>query len=225
MNELEIEEVRRCLDARWDHESALKTRELLEKSINKELNFSEYLEYDDGTDYFYELWSGELVRLPPDSGTGCRIALWLMMELSKFTNKRLVFPSRSCEIQVPGNPQNRYPKLIVLKPEHLELVKERLTITIDMPPPQLVVEVVTPYNDQDNEKPKCNYIDKRQQYQERNIPEYWIIDIQSQIVSVLLLVNGSYQATDFTGNQPIISQVFSDLELTAVQILEARNRF
>ena len=34
MNELEIEEVRRCLDARWDLASALKTRELLEKSIN-----------------------------------------------------------------------------------------------------------------------------------------------------------------------------------------------
>ena len=54
----------------------------------------------------------------------------------------------TCELQVPvlqsGDPANRYPDLLVLRPEHLELTRKRLTLTFDMLPPHLVVEVVSP---------------------------------------------------------------------------------
>ena len=39
--------------------------------------FAEYLEYDDGTDNFYELFDGELVKLPPESELNSWIATWL----------------------------------------------------------------------------------------------------------------------------------------------------
>ncbi|NET61226.1 MAG: hypothetical protein F6K47_35395 [Symploca sp. SIO2E6] len=51
--------------------------------------------------------------------------------------------------------------------------------------------------------------------------EYWIVDSQAQLVTVLALVNGRYQATEFNGLQRIVSRTFPELKLTAKQILEA----
>ncbi|MDK2412978.1 Uma2 family endonuclease, partial [Aphanizomenon sp. 202] len=31
-------------------------------------SFEEYLSYDDGTDKLYELFNGELIEMPPESG-------------------------------------------------------------------------------------------------------------------------------------------------------------
>ncbi|NES19939.1 MAG: Uma2 family endonuclease [Symploca sp. SIO3E6] len=184
------------------------------------LTFEQYLEYDDGTDNRYELWDGELVAVPPESGINGWIALWLMYQLAQFVNPQLIRPN-AYELQVPGNPQNRYPDLVILREEHLAQTKNRQTITLNMAPPQFVAEVVSPYRNHDDENYQRDYIDKRQQYERRGIPEYWIIDPQAQLVTVLLLVNGSYQATEFSGNQRIVSQTFPELKLTAEQVLEA----
>ncbi|NER49202.1 MAG: Uma2 family endonuclease, partial [Symploca sp. SIO1A3] len=118
--------------------------------------------------------------------------------------------------------QNRFPDLVVRREEHLSRADKRLTITLDMAPPQLVVEVVSPYRSQKDENYQRDYIDKVHQYQERGIPEYWIVDPQAQLVTVLVLVNGKYQATEFSGSQRIVSQIFPELGLTAAQVLEAR---
>gem|GEM_PF-5101660 len=40
--------------------------------------------------------------------------------------------------------------------------------------------------------------------------------------TLLLLINGSYQVTEYTGNQLIFSQTFPELKLTAVEVLQAR---
>jgi len=184
------------------------------------LTFREYLEYDDGTDNHYELLNGELLPMPPESEPNSWVAIWLRDELVELVNRRLV-KTHDCELQVPGNPQNRYPDLVVLRHEHLELTRKRQTITLDMPPPQLIVEVVSPYRNHKDENYQRDYIDKQQQYQELGIPEYWIIDPRQQKVTVLLLVDGTYQATEFTGNQQIVSRIFRELKLTVAQILLA----
>ncbi|NET56119.1 MAG: Uma2 family endonuclease [Symploca sp. SIO2E6] len=184
------------------------------------LTFEQYLEYDDGTDNRYEVFDGELIPVPPESGINGWIALWLMYQLAQFVNPQLIRPN-AYELQVPGNPQNRYPDLVVLREEHLAQTANRQTITLNMAPPQFVAEVVSPYRNHDDENYQLDYIDKRQQYERRGIPEYWIIDPQAQLVTVLLLVNGSYQATEFTPHQRIVSWTFPELELTAEQILQA----
>ncbi|NEP59994.1 MAG: Uma2 family endonuclease [Symploca sp. SIO2G7] len=185
------------------------------------LTFEQYLEYDDGTDNRYELCDGELVKVPPESGENIWIALWLMYELVQLVDRRLVLPTNCCELQVIGKTQNRFPDLVVIREEHLEPTKKRQTITLNMAPPRLVVEVVSPYRNQKDNNYKRDYVEKRRQYERRGIPEYWIIDPQAQLVTVLLLVNGRYQATEFTGSQRIVSWTFPELELTAEQILQA----
>ncbi len=185
------------------------------------LTFEEYLTYEDDTDNRYELIDGELITLPPESGPNNFIANYLLFTLasSGFVPLMLI-RTHMCEIQVPilreGDSANRYPDLVILRPEHILLTASRLTITLDMPPPQLVVEVVSPGRvgrDRD-------YISKRDQYATRNIPEYWIVDPQEQMVAVLRLESGEYvEVGMFQGEQAIVSPTFPQLNLTAGQVL------
>ena len=184
------------------------------------LTFEEYLDYDDGTENRYELVDGELVALPPESGRNARIAkcLFLMLVTSGLVSGELV--DYNCELQVPvlqpGQAANRYPDLVILRKEHIELTDKRLTITLTMPPPDLVVEVVSPgkaNRDRD-------YTAKREQYAARGIPEYWIADPDDQVVIVLQLKAGAYvEVGRFQGSERIISPGFPALELTAEQVL------
>ena len=185
------------------------------------LTFEQYLEYDDGTDNRYELCDGELVKVPPESKETYGIARFLLVEFMNLIELDRIF-IHSLELQVVGKTQNRLPDLVIVSEVHLELMDKRITITLDMPPPPFVVEVVSPYRNQNNENYQRDYIEKRNQYKQRGIPEYWIIDPQAQLVTVLVLVNGKYQATEFSGNQRIVSRTFPELELTAEQVLEAR---
>jgi len=186
------------------------------------LTFEQYLEYDDGTDNRYELFDGELRAVPSESFLNGRIARFLFVQFMFFVGLDRVI-THILELQVQGSPQNRFPDLVVVEEIHLELLDKRQTITLNMPPPQLAVEVVSPYRNQGDDNYQRDYIEKRQQYQERGIPEYWIVDPQAKIVTVLLLVNGKYQSTEFTGSQQIVSRTFPELKLTAAQVLSASN--
>lgn len=188
--------------------------------IPTKLTFAEYLEYEDGTDNHYELVNGELVKVPPESELNGWIATWLRDEFVQFIKRRLVRVN-AYEIQVLGNTQNRYPDLVVLRNEHLELTKKRQTITLEMPPPQLVAEVVSPYKNYNDENYRRDYVDKVEQYQARGIPEYWIIDPQQELVTVLLLKDGSYEKQEFRGDERIISEIFPELGLSAAQVVRA----
>ncbi|NET60411.1 MAG: Uma2 family endonuclease [Symploca sp. SIO2E6] len=185
------------------------------------LTFEQYLEYDDGTDNRYELCDGELVPVPSESLLNGRITRFLFSQFMTILGFDRVIPN-VLEVQVLGKTQNRFPDLAVIAEVHLKLLDKRQTITLDMPPPQLAIEVVSPYRNQRDDNYKRDYIEKKQQYERRGIPEYWIVDPQAQLVTVLLLVNGSYQATKFTGNQRIVSRTFPELKLTAARVLQAR---
>ena len=189
------------------------------------LTFREYLEYDDGTDNRYELIDGELVEVPPESEFNLFVAQFLGRKLEAFVTMRQV-KLQKLELAVPafpGMPLNRQPDLTVIRTEHIQQMEQlgKAAITLDMRPPLFVAEVVSPYRNSNDENYQRDYVDKVQQYQERGIPEYWIIDPTEQKVSVLLLVDGTYQATEFTGNQQIVSGTFPELKLTVAQVLLA----
>jgi Uma2 family endonuclease len=185
-------------------------------------NFEEYLAWSDdpenGIEGRFELIYGELFELPPESGLNDWIALNLRDLLIQIINRRLIRLGK-CEVQVPvlqpKDAANRYPDLVVLREEHLGLTQRRLTITLDMPPPQLIAEVVSPGKSNRDR----DYINKRAQYAAIDVPEYWLVDPKTQTVLVLELQGDAYQEVGtFEGDDRIISPNFPELTLTAKQV-------
>lgn len=187
-------------------------------TISKRLTLEEYLNYDDGTDIQYELVAGELIAMPPESPKNVQIALFVLSQLLKFVPINRL--SNKAEIVVSGSrATTRVPDLVVLTDELAATLQNatRSTITLDMPPPALVVEVVSP--GKVNEDRDYRY--KRSEYAARGIAEYWIVNPQTNKVSVLTLVEGFYEEMIFEGSTEIASSTFPDLQLTAQQILTA----
>jgi Uma2 family endonuclease len=186
------------------------------------ITFEEYLSYQDDTEQRYELIDGELVALPPESEFNNWIAnhLFLLLATAQIVNPRLI-RTHTCEIQVPvleqADAANRYPDLVILREEHLVLTQKRLTVTRDMPPPQLVVEVVS----RGRANRERDYQRKRLQYAAIAVPEYWLIDPELQTIAVLKLGKAAYQEFGaFQRQMPIISPQFGTLNITAEQVLQ-----
>lgn len=186
----------------------------------KKITFEEYLNYSDETNNRYELIDGELIALPPESEPNNFIANYLFFYLasSGLVPIRLI-KTHNCEVQVAvlrsGDAANRYPDLIILQPEHIPLTANRLTITFDMVPPRLVVEVVSP----GRVGWERDYDRKRAQYAARGIPEYWIINRIEEAMTVLRLDEGQYvEVGVFRDGEAIGSPMFPQLSLTVQQI-------
>ena len=178
--------------------------------------FETYLSHDDGTDNLYELFNEELIELPPESGENIGILGFVYLQLAPLMGHLRV--RWGLELEVWGEPKNRYPDLSVIRQEHIQQLRSRNTIRLSMAPPLLVIEAVSP-GEKNRER---DYIAKRQQYQERGIPEYWLIDPAQQTVTVLELVGGIYHEFGvFRGSDQIHSSVISGLSVTAEQVLTA----
>ena len=185
----------------------------------------EYLAYDDGTDTRYELVDGELVEMSTESRVNAamaqpllrRIARFLLFELAKHIPiERLAY--KDTEVEVSGRRATcRLPDLLVHSVESYDAFKgvKQAVILRDMPPPDLVVEVVSPGTENRNR----DYRHKRTEYATRGIAEYWIIDPERQQITLCLWVDGQYEDTVHTGDSPIKSAVITDFNLSAAQIL------
>jgi Uma2 family endonuclease len=187
---------------------------------SQKMTLAEYLNYDDGTDTPYELVNGELVVMPPESELNRRITTFLLVYFVQqgIPSYRLTMKT---EIVVSGSrATTRLPDLMVLSEELATALEgaSRSTITIDMPPPLLVVEVVSP----GKENADRDYRYKRSEYAARGIAEYWIVDPVQGRVMVLEWLEGLYEEKVFQGNEQIISGLLGVLQLTAAQILQGR---
>jgi Uma2 family endonuclease len=168
----------------------------------------------------FEYWDGELVPVMSESGVNDFLANYLFSLLMIAGISIELIRPHSCEVEVPGRPRTRYPDLTILDPIHLPLIERRNTITRKMPPPRVIVEVVSP-GDEKSENYKRDYEVKPRQYATIGVPEYWIIDRDREWVMVGILNNSNYQYETFRRGEKIISQTFPDLILTASQILNA----
>ncbi|MEQ8956909.1 MAG: Uma2 family endonuclease [Coleofasciculus sp. C2-GNP5-27] len=186
---------------------------------SQKMTLEEYLNYEDGTDTRYELVNGELVVMPPESDLNQRIAIFLLIYFSQqgIPAYRLRVGT---EMVVSGSrATTRLPDLMVLSEELATALEgaSRSTITLDMPPPELVVEVVSPGKkgiDRD-------YRYKRSEYAARGIAEYWIVDPIEGRVTVLEWVEGLYEERVFQGNERIVSPLLPDLDLTCERVMNA----
>ncbi|MGK7946450.1 MAG: Uma2 family endonuclease [Microcystaceae cyanobacterium] len=177
--------------------------------------FEEYLTYKDGTDNKYELVNGELKLMPTASGFHALILIFiydiLKEKINKLQQQWKVMPG-NVGVRTAKN-KSRIPDLVILSGEQCEELRDMTTAVLETPP-LLAIEIVSPSN------PEDDYRYKRSEYAVREIPEYWIIDPQEKKVSVLLLVSGFYEVSEYQDQQQIKSDLFPDLKLTVNQIFE-----
>ncbi|EKF01176.1 hypothetical protein FDUTEX481_08215 [Tolypothrix sp. PCC 7601] len=182
----------------------------------QKMTFEEFLQFDDGTDTLYELENGELIAMPFESELNRRIATFLLIYFSKLG---IPYYRLSMKTEIAVNSRMvgvRVPDLVVFS-EELAMVMQvatRSLILMDMPPPLLVVEVVSP--NQENR----DYRYKRSEYAARGIAEYWIVDPIAQKVTVLEWVEGFYDERIYQGESAIVSSIFANLQLTAAEVLQ-----
>ncbi|MEX0271954.1 Uma2 family endonuclease [Leptolyngbyaceae cyanobacterium UHCC 1019] len=191
-------------------------------ATRQRMTLEEYLDYDDRTDIRYELVDGVLVEMGAESTLNTQIAMFLLLHFAglgvpayRLANKhKIAVTSRQATA--------REPDLIVHSEESAAAIsgQSQALLSVDMPAPTLVVEVVSP-GEAGTDNYDRDYIEKRAEYAARSIPEYGIADPARAVVLVLTLNGQSYQEQKFIGDRQITSSAFSSLTLTAAQILTA----
>jgi Uma2 family endonuclease len=184
----------------------------------QKMTIEEFLAYDDGTDNLYELENGELIWMPSESQINRRIAMFLLAYLLQqgIPSYRLTMKT---ELAVSGARVSvRVPDLLMLS-EELATVLEgasRSIVLMDMPPPLLAIEVVSPNQE------KRDYRYKRSEYAARGVAEYWIVDPIQQQVTILELVEGFYEEKVYRDGDQIISPLLAQVDLTVDRLLQGR---
>jgi Uma2 family endonuclease len=185
-------------------------------------SFDEYLAMpsSDLPEGCFEYWDGELIAVMSESGFNDLLANYLLVLLMNAGIPLPLLRPHSCEVAVPGNPKTRYPDLTILDAVHIPLIERRNTITRQMPPPRVLVEVVSP-GDESSDNYIRDYREKPSQYAAIGVPEMWRIDPDRAWVQVGTLITGKYNFTTFRGEETIVSPTFPNLNLTAIQVLSA----
>jgi Uma2 family endonuclease len=187
---------------------------------HQKLTFSEYLNYQDNTDNSYELVEGELI--PMSLGTGKHGAITKRLERffdDEITRLELTWIAQrfSVGLRSPRGGRwdtSRIPDITVLPLEQWNSLSDReAVIDLNEEPPLLVVEIVSPSTQ------VTDYRSKQAEYAVLGIAEYWIVDPLQDCVIVCTLVEGWYDQVIFRNDQQIVSPTFSELVLTANQIL------
>ena len=191
-------------------------------ATNRRMTLKEYLDYDDDTDMHYELVDGVLVEMGAENPLNPQIAMLLA-----FAFGSLGIPPHRLAIGHQIEVQSKYvtarqPDLIVhSENSEAAIVVDGKLLRLGMPLPILIVEVVSS-SDTDKKSSDRDYIEKRNEYAARGIPEYWIVDPIEEIVLVLDLQDREYSSRSFTGEMTIVSSSFPALNIIAKQVLSAR---
>ncbi len=168
------------------------------------LTLDEYLSLDGFADRRCELVNGTLVDMPPESDENNDIAKRLLFELAKSVPLALL-AYKDTEIEVSGRRATcRIPDLLVHSEESKAALAgtKRATLTHDMPPPALVIEIVSP--GQKNRDRDYRY--KRTEYAARSIAEYWIVDPEKRQITQCRWENGLYEDTVYGGAEALTQE-------------------
>ncbi|MGL6337614.1 MAG: Uma2 family endonuclease [Waterburya sp.] len=166
----------------------------------KFFTYEEYLKHEFELEGNYELEAGKIIEMPPESYQNVRIALILMMLIAEKIGIDRI--SNKAEIIISGSKTTaRIPDITVFSEIGVEEIKLKNTSTIDlnMSPPLLVIEIVSPgktARDRD-------YRFKRSEYAARGIENYWIIDPLEQNITFLILEDGLYVSKNLVKNRII----------------------
>lgn len=180
------------------------------------LTFDEYLKYDDGTDNRYELVNGELILINPPSIRHTLILKYLEKKFdAQIDSLKLSWiVLRDTGVRT-GVKDSRLPDLSVVTIEQAEQLMD--SSAVFQIPPILALEVVSPSTS------TVDYRYKQTEYAAIKILEYWIVDNQTQKITIFNLLEGLYEKSEFLDNSKIVSQIFPNLSLTVQQVLKAND--
>jgi len=181
-------------------------------TTTRKITFEEYLTYDDGTDKRYEFNDGELIEVTPATVFHNDVMMFLAFFLqSVIQQSKLPYCVRVNSTEIFNGKKTRRPDVLIMTLEQ----KQGLGNQPDMlyEPCLLAIEIVSP---------TCRTVDtveKREEYAQFGIPEYWIVDFLLGIFSVLSLANGTYVEKVYRENEQILSSIFPDLDLSMNQVM------
>lgn len=181
-------------------------------TTTRKITFEEYLTYDDGTDKRYDFNDGELIEVTPATALHNDVMMFLAFFLQSAVQQyQLPYCVRVNSTEIFNGKRTRRPDVLVMTLEQ----KRGLGNQPDMlyEPCLLVIEIVSP---------TCRTVDtveKREEYAQFGIPEYWIVDFLLGTFSVLSLVNGTYIEKVYRENDQVISNVFPKLSLSMNQVM------
>lgn len=131
-----------------------------------------------------DLIDGVIYMASPENTDANELFGWLFMIIRGYarrTNQGRVFGSRvALRLAEKQGPE---PDIAFVHTEHLDRVERGFVAGAA----DLAVEIVSP------ESVERDYYRKRELYQEHGIPEYWIIDEEEQLVTLLRLRKGKYR--------------------------------
>jgi Uma2 family endonuclease len=192
------------------------------------LSFEQFVKQLPDEEGRYELVNGEIVKILPirlHEDVADFIEYTFQYEVKRLKLNYRVSGRIMLRTLTPnGKEQGRHPDVTVVDKTLWE--SQPFAYSALTEPPQLVVEIVSTNWEDD-------YIDKLEEYQRLGIPEYWIVDYLAlgsrnylgnpkvpTVFVYLLDENRVYQMTPYQGTDRIISRTFSELALTAEEVLD-----
>ncbi|WP_353734921.1 MULTISPECIES: hypothetical protein [unclassified Okeania] len=82
-------------------------------------SFEEYLSYSNNSEKLCELFNCELIEMPPESRLNVEIATFLLLRFVLLLGHSRV-RGQGLELEVRGEPKNRYPDLTIIGEEHIQ---------------------------------------------------------------------------------------------------------
>ena len=142
----------------------------------------EYLTLTQGTNHLVEFSHGNLEFLAMPTRTHQKIVFFLSQVLYAFLSTRELGTVLFAPLRVRlWEGKFREPDLVVMLAEHRDREHEAFFDGAD-----LVSEVVS------DDDPGRDLVTKRREYAQAGIPEYWIVEPQTEMISVLRLEQGQY---------------------------------
>jgi len=184
-------------------------------TTTRKITFEEYLTYDDGTDKRYDFNDGELIEVSPATAFHNALMMFFSFILQlEIRQESYSYCVRVNSTELLIGKRTRRPDVLVMTLEQSQGLGNQPDMLYE--PCLLVIEIVSP---------TCRAVDtveKRKEYAQFGIPEYWIVDYLLGTFAVLSLVNGSYVEKVYRENDRIISNVFPNLSLSMNQVIADR---
>jgi Uma2 family endonuclease len=188
-------------------------KDLLESILPPQGCWSEeqYLVLTHDTNRLIEYTDGFLEVLPWPTDDHQSTLQFLFFAFHQFLTSRggkvLFAPLRLC-IR-PG--KFREPDLLLLRSATDQRRQNRFWLGAD-----LVLEVVS------EDKPERDLIDKRHDYAEGRVPEYWIVNPLTETITVLHLQGDAYvEAGTYRRGQPAVSELMPEFSVNVDQVFDA----